>query len=373
MNPPTPIDLPPLSEEAIDRIEQSVFAEIAEQRRDDRIRVDATRTRSRRRGWLTAAGIAAAFVVGVLVTPALLNATGSVTASSSSAGSAEPQPAAPEAKSLNGSPQDLAATGTAGGSSSGSASSSAPNGRDVVRTASATVQVDDVRTAVAAIAALAEKHSGYVESQQIGGGGAVPLESAGASPLPRADDGWVTIRVPAGELATVMDALRSQGTVVQSAISANDVTAATTDLQAQVDSLTTSVQRLRDLMAQATSVSDLLTAETALTERQGQLQSAQQQLAGLQSQVAMSSVQVSLVHQAPATADPAGFGDGLAAGWNGLIASINALVIAIGFLLPWIAVAAIVAIVVWGVVRARRTRRTRRATLADEDAAAELG
>ncbi len=59
-----------------------------------------------------------------------------------------------------------------------------------------------------------------------------------------------------------------------------------------------------------------------------------------------------------ASADPAGFGDGLRAGWNGLVVSLNALVIAIGFLLPWLAVAAVVVLIVRVARGARRRRRT---------------
>mgnify|MGYP001609737085 FL=1 len=184
-----------------------------------------------------------------------------------------------------------------------------------------------------------------------------PAATDGGIVPPSSGDGWVALRVPVADLDAVMAALRSEGTVLTTSISQNDVTATTTDLRAQVDSLTASVQRLTQLMSQATSVADLLTAETALTERQGQLQSAQQQLKDLESQVDMSSVQVTLVRQAPAAADPAGFGDGLAAGWKGLIVSLNALVIALGFLLPWLVVAGVVVLIVWAIVRTRRARR----------------
>ena len=50
------------------------------------------------------------------------------------------------------------------------------------------------------------------------------------------------------------------------------------------------------------------------------------------------------------------FSDGLLAGWNGLVVSVNALVIAVGFILPWIAVAGVVVLVIWLIRRARRTR-----------------
>ncbi|MBS1697502.1 MAG: DUF4349 domain-containing protein [Actinobacteria bacterium] len=350
----TPLALPDLPDDAVDRIEEGVFAQIAEERHADEVRSSASRGRARRRGWLTVGGIAAAFVVGVLVTPPILQATGF--SSGSSAASAPSDASGGATQPLSGSAKELSQS--ADGAGSGTAASSTAQ-RDIIRTGSATLQVSDVRATADALATLAQKHGGYVESQQIGSS-QTPVATGGIVPPP-AGDGWVTLRVPATDLPAVMDALRSEGTVLSTSISQNDVTATTTDLHAQVDSLTASVQRLTQLMSQATSVSDLLTAETALTDRQGQLQSAQQQLKDLESQVDMSSVQVSLVHQAPAAADPAGFGDGLATGWTSLIVSLNALVIAFGFLLPWLVVAAVIATILWALLRLRRTRRARRA------------
>jgi len=354
----TPTGLPPLSDETVDRIEEAVFAQIAEERDSARAHTALSRRRARRRGWLTAGGVAAAFVVGVLVTPAILNATGA--ASSGSSAASAPYDATPRPQSLSGVAKDMAPSSGGAASSAGGSAPSTNEARDVVRTGSATVQVDDVRRAADALAALAKKHGGFVESQQIGSAQRPVATEGGIVPSP-SGDGWVTLRVPVADLDAVMDALRQQGTVLASSIGTNDVTTATTDLRAQIDSLTASVTRLTQLMSQATSVSDLLTAETALTDRQSQLQSAQQQLKDLESQVAMSSVQVTLVREAPAAADPAGFGDGLAAGWKGLIVSLNALVIALGFLLPWLALALVVALIVWAIVRTRRSRRLRAA------------
>ncbi|MFD6699352.1 MULTISPECIES: DUF4349 domain-containing protein [unclassified Microbacterium] len=367
----TPTELSPLSDESVDRIEEAVFAQIAEERDAERARSTAARHRTRRRKWLTAGGVAAAFVVGVLVTPAILNATGSLSSGSSGSSASAPYhaPTSGSVPLAGGAAKDLAQTSE--GATSGAAGGSAPSAntpRDIIRTGSATVQVDDVRKAADALAALAKKYGGFVESQQIGSA-QVPVTTDGGIVPPATGDGWVTLRVPAADLDAVMDALRAQGTVLATSVGTNDVTTATTDLRAQIDSLTASVTRLTQLMSQATSVADLLTAETALTDRQSQLQSAQQQLKDLESQVAMSSVQVTLVREAPAAADPAGFGDGLAAGWKGLIISLNALVIALGFLLPWLAVAVVVTLIVWIVLRLRRNGRARRTAEEDVDAA----
>ncbi|WP_295010945.1 DUF4349 domain-containing protein [uncultured Microbacterium sp.] len=352
-------DLPRFTDEDLARIEKSVFAEIAEERAGIDARTAAHR-RSRRRGWLTAGGIAAAFVVGVLVTPSALSLTGfgssGSSVSSSGADPAWKATSVPSSDATTRSTADGAAPLSGAGTAAGGAANAEAT-RDIVRTGTATVQVRDVRRAVDALGDLAKKHGGYVESQQIGSTAPTPADGTTLAPPTAGGDGWVTLRVPAADLERTMDELSAQGTLLASSIGQNDVTATTTDLRAQVDALSTSVARLQQLMAQASSVADLLTAESTLTDRQSQLQSAQQQLKDLEAQVQMSSVQVSLVRETTATADPAGFGDGIAAGWHGLVVSLNALVIAIGFLLPWLAVAAVVALIVWALVRVRRARR----------------
>src|SRR5690554_4807384 len=69
---PTP-GLPAISQESIDRMEKELFARIAEERRTSDAAASDRPARSRRRTWLTVGGVAAAFAVGVLVTPPILS------------------------------------------------------------------------------------------------------------------------------------------------------------------------------------------------------------------------------------------------------------------------------------------------------------
>nr|WP_321182101.1 DUF4349 domain-containing protein [Microbacterium barkeri] len=230
----------------------------------------------------------------------------------------------------------------------------------MIATAQATVQVKSIPDAAAQISDLASEHGGYVESTEVGKALGVEGESDAASAPADSGYGSITIRVPSADLTEVIAALDDTGEVISSSTAKQDVTAVAIDLQARVDSTRASVERLTQLMAQSGSVSELIEAEVALTDRQAQLESYEQQLAALDDQVAMSSLQVQLTRAAaPTTAEPSGFGDGLLAGWNGLVVSLNALVIALGFLLPWLAVAAVVILVVWLIRRARRRARRR--------------
>ncbi|WP_311257457.1 DUF4349 domain-containing protein [Microbacterium sp. WCS2018Hpa-9] len=346
---PSTEQLPELTDAAVARIESAVFDDIAAER--PRQAPAAAGARHRRRRWMTGAGIAAAFVVGVLVTPPILTAVGG-----SATSTAEGGDMIVTEESRSGSADQGAPAGADSAESAPAAGDVAVTDREIIATANATVEVKDIADAADTIGALAESRGGYVESTEIGRSVAVDDTSA---PVPTDSGyGWISIRVPSADLPAVIDELAESGEVLSSSISQQDVTSTAIDLRARIDATRASVQRLSELMSQTGTVAELIEAEVALTERQGQLESYEQQLASLEDQVAMSSLTVQLTRTAaPTTADPAGFSDGLLAGWNGLVVSLNALVVAVGFILPWLALAGVVVLIVWIVRRSRRSRR----------------
>ncbi|WP_312167305.1 DUF4349 domain-containing protein [Microbacterium sp.] len=356
-------DLPEISDATVARIEASVFEQIATERPPGTS--PSARSTARRRRWLTGAGIAAAFVVGVLVTPPILGVVGGG-AMSDAGGGDVPVGVAVEDSRAGSADQIMPESLTDSAESSGVLPGAADSAdREIITTANATVQVEDIADAAARITATAEAHGGYVEGTEIvgsaGGDGSadsVPSDSG---------YGWISIRVPSADLADVIDELADSGEVLSSSTSKQDVTSAAIDLRARVDATRASVQRLTELMSQTGTVAELIEAEVALTDRQALLESYEQQLSALEDQVAMSSLQVQLTRTTPpTTADPAGFADGLIAGWNGLVVSLNALVVAIGFILPWVALVGAAILVIWVIRRARRARRPRSTAVTDE-------
>lgn len=355
--------LPELADDRIEKIEGTLFAAIAKER-------GAHRTR-RTRIWIASAAAAVVIVVAAAIAPTMSTLVSG--GASTEAGSA---PDAPVAWDGSGNP-DLgmteesvrdSASGAAdsGGGALGALDSAAPD-REVITTASATVIVDDVTAAAHQVADAATAHDGYVESMSVGQAGQpIPVDpktGIAYDTYPSPDGAWVTIRVPADQLSAVVDDLSELGEVTASSISRQDVTQQTVDLRARTEAAQASVDRLTELMSQAASVADLIAVEAALAERQATLESYQQQLEYFEGQVAMSTLTVTLVPVTePVEADPAGFTDGLIAGWNGLVATLNGIVIAFGFLIPWIVVVGLAALIVWWIVRAIRRRRTQRRT-----------
>ncbi|WP_309064470.1 DUF4349 domain-containing protein [Microbacterium sp.] len=352
MNDTTGIALPPLGDEAVTRIERAVFDEIA----DDAPR--ATTSVPHRRKWPIVLAVAAAFVIGVVVSPPLLSSIVQVGTSASEsapdsvggsdAGAYTADKPVTEADRSAGGQVDTAVPPVPGADETAQ--------RDIITTAVVVLQVSDVQDAADAVGRLAEEHDGYVESASVGSSDSVET-TVPAPEAPESGTGRVAIRIPAESLEEVLGALGDHGEVLRSSVSREDVTSVAVDLRARVDAARASVARLTELMSKSGSLSDLIAAETALNERQAQLEAYEQELKRLDEQVAMSTVTVELAERAAtAKADPAGFTDGLLAGWNGLIAALNAVVVALGFVLPWLVPVALV-LLVWWLVRRRADRR----------------
>src|SRR5690606_12583430 len=109
----------------------------------------------------------------------------------------------------------------------------------VIRTGDLRLSVEHPKSAANAVADTAQSFGGSVESLSVHGSG----DGTTAS---------ITVRVPAEKLDAAFEALSEIGTVVSENRSAVDVTAERVDLQARVGALQTSVERLQDLMSEAT-------------------------------------------------------------------------------------------------------------------------
>jgi hypothetical protein len=221
--------------------------------------------------------------------------------------------------------------------------------RQVITTASMSVRVDDVKSQTARISSLAIAAGGLVQQQDMSMSDGLPYSN-------------ITVRVPAANLDQLIKDVSALGSVEYLTTQAADVTQQTVDLEARIGALTTSVQRLKVLLATAENVADLVAVETELANRQAELDSLISQRDYLADQVALSTLSVSLSPVVEVgTASSPGFWPGLQNGLNAFAALIAGSITALGFLLPFIAAAAIVVLVILGLVHWLTRRRNGRA------------
>ena len=126
-----------------------------------------------------------------------------------------------------------------------------------------------------------------------------------------------------------------------------------------------SVDRLLEIMEEADSAEDLLAVETTLSERQADLEALTAQREALSDQVALSTLHLQLVGEAPREVEADGFLGGLQTGWNGLVSTLNALLVTAGALLPWLLVLLPPAALLLWALRRRRRRRSAPGTAAE--------
>jgi acetolactate synthase regulatory subunit len=221
------------------------------------------------------------------------------------------------------------------------------SGRQVITTGSVQLTVDDPRKAASAVVALVEGEGGRVDARR---------EQAAAEGTDASAQ--LTVRIPSDDLTSTLAKLEDIGRVDQINLSAQDVTGTAEDLDARIRALKLSVARMEDLLSRATSNADLIAAENALTERQANLESLQSQRARLAEQVALSTLDITLTTPGNAPEPTThGFLGGVAAGWDALVAMLSALVLVVGVLLPWLAFAGVIVLVVVASLRWVRRRR----------------
>jgi glycine cleavage system regulatory protein len=173
------------------------------------------------------------------------------------------------------------------------------------------------------------------------------------------DDGEtasLTIRVPSDQVTATTERLSTYGAVDTIELSHSDVTATVQDLDARINALQTSVDRLTEIMREADTSSTLIEAESALTQRQEQLESLLTQRSATADQVALATLTVR-VQPDDVADDRDGLADALSDGWGSVTAVVSGVVLALAAALPWLGIAVVLLGGYWLLRRVRRSRR----------------
>ncbi|MEU9559330.1 DUF4349 domain-containing protein [Streptomyces fumanus] len=218
----------------------------------------------------------------------------------------------------------------------------------VIHTASLTVEVENVPKALARARAATESAGGYVG------------EESTARDEEGAEYTEVVLRVPVGAYDKVLAGLEGTGRLVERDAEARDVTDQVVDVDSRVKTQRASVARIRELMDRATKLSDVVTLEGELSNRQAELESLLARQASLKDRTDLATITLSLSERPAGRddgSDDPGFTDALAGGWDAFVTVLRWVVVAAGAVLPF-AAALLLLVVVWlRVVRPRLPRR----------------
>lgn len=217
--------------------------------------------------------------------------------------------------------------------------------RSVVYNGSITIRVADVGRAATSATALATGSGGYVggDDRQDEGGGSTAT---------------IILRVPATQFTTTMTALGGLGTEQSRQASAQDVTGQVADIGARLKTQQASVDRIRALLAEATSIAQIVSIESELTQREADLESLEAQQRSLTDLAALSTITAILLGPEAAVVavhkSGNGFLSGLKSGWHTFLSSLSVLLTIVGAVLPFLVIIGIPALAILMIMRRRR-------------------
>ncbi|MFG3679150.1 DUF4349 domain-containing protein [Micromonospora chalcea] len=219
--------------------------------------------------------------------------------------------------------------------------------RSIIYTGTMQVRVDDVEAAAREAVTAVTAAGGFV------GGDRRTSRSAEARAT-------LTLRVPADKFAGVIDRLAGLGRQERREIRTEDVTEQMVDLDSRIATQRARVESARKLLAQASSVDELVRLENEVGTRQADLAALEARKRRLADLTSLSTITVTLLGPDASTAEEEadlGFLSGLDGGWTAFRASARIALTVLGAVLPF---AVVIGVPLWLLLLWRRRRRARR-------------
>ena len=213
--------------------------------------------------------------------------------------------------------------------------------RAIIKTGSLTVEGDDVsdmrQKAVLAIAGL---------------DGQISSEDTGSDPDGKVTRANLVLKVPTKSFETAIQRLSDLGKRLQIHQESTDVTEQVVDVASRIESQRASLERMRALMTKANTIAEIVSVESELTRRESDLEAllAKQKNLSLQTDLATLTLTLTEKGKPPVETEPTqdkGFLAGLKGGWNAFTAVFSALATAVGAMLPFLVLLAIIAVPLW--------------------------
>ncbi|MQA83602.1 MAG: DUF4349 domain-containing protein [Streptosporangiales bacterium] len=227
----------------------------------------------------------------------------------------------------------------------------APEDRAIVYTADLRVRARDVHAAASRAEQIVSAAGGYVHREDTA---TDPDTRGGATAM-------LTFKVPTDEYRQVLGDLGSRlGTRLHVEQQAEDVTEQVADVDSRVRSAQASLDRMRQLLAEANTIGEVLSVEQEIATREAELESLQARQRALADQTQYATVTLELVGPAAPRKEPrdTGFLVGLAGGWKAFAGTVGWLLTALGALLPFLVAFGILGYAGWRARALIRRRRT---------------
>jgi hypothetical protein len=220
----------------------------------------------------------------------------------------------------------------------------------IVYTADLTVRSGNVAQSTAQAKQIVATAGGYVSNE-------TDTETPGSRP-----SAVITFKVPTAKYQGVLGQLASSRVGRQESLrqQADDVTQQVADVNSRVSSAQATLASFRALLAKAKSVSEVIRVEQEIAGRESDLESLQARQKALTAQTTNATITLRLAGTTAAHREHhrSGFAGGLATGWDAFTTFLGGLALVLGWLLPFLGLAALIGLPSLWLWRRFRTARS---------------
>jgi len=226
--------------------------------------------------------------------------------------------------------------------------------RSIIRTGSVDLEVDDFDDAQQGLLGTVRDYGGFVSGSEV---------ETHQRHNETYKSGQIVVRVPQENFTTVVDQAQTLGDLQSVNVESEDVTEQLVDIEARLSNLRAERDRLRALYQNASDTEAVLDAQEELSDVQEELERLEAERQSLERRVALSTLRVELRERPPEPAPTEGEDEtsvvaAFLASVDGVVNSLETLVVAIAYALPYLAVyVPLIGGALYGVVRLRRWRR----------------
>lgn len=221
-----------------------------------------------------------------------------------------------------------------------------------VKTAQMTLELESVTEGLTQIRAIAQRHQGDITG----------LQNQTPTDTQTRHTAWVELRIPQANLNDTLDDLADLGTVAQTSIAVEDVSAQLVDYEARLKNLRQTEAMLLDIMERSGDMADVLRVTQELSTVRQAIETLDAQQSQLRSRIAYSTINLDLRETtANLPANPPLLTD-LNQSWQHATHSVRQLTIGLLKLLTWLAAYSpylfVLVLGSWLYLRHRRTHAT---------------
>lgn len=233
--------------------------------------------------------------------------------------------------------------------------------RKIIINGSVSLEVTDFENSMKAITALVETHGGYIENSYVDNNSTYYIEGRNK----KVKSGNASLRIPYDRFKIVLDEIRAIGEVLSEDTSTVDISDTYYDTETRINNLNVQESRLRELLAIANNVEEILKIENEINRVRIDIDLMSSDIRHWDKQVSMSSLYINLREITDGELSGIDVSTVWGKAYKGLIKTLNSIVSgaeilfvsAVAFL-PYIVILGILAVALVFIVKKIRSKKS---------------